>query len=149
MVASKYFYYQPGEVAASIPVAFDPSRIAAQVVSGIGFLGAGVILKDLGSVHGLTTAATLGFNAGVGIACGAGMLLLPLFYTGIGLLSLTVMKQWEERIPRDSYRRIAVDCQEQTGPVLPALTQYFATRHIQIVDAHGSTSSADEATQVP
>jgi len=146
MVVSKYFYYKPGEVAATIPVALDPSRIAAQIVSGIGFLGAGVILKDRGGVRGLTTAATLWFNAGVGMACGAGMVWLPLLCTGIGLVSLTAMKQWEEHMPRDSYKTIAVDCQEGAGPVLPALTQYFSTRQIQVVGANCSTTAPEGAT---
>jgi putative Mg2+ transporter-C (MgtC) family protein len=146
MVVSKYFYYKPGEVAATIPVALDPARIAAQIVSGIGFLGAGVILKDRGGVRGLTTAATLWFNAGVGMACGAGMLLLPLFCTGLGLVSLTVMKQWEEYMPRDSYKTIAVDCQNRNDPLLSILTQYLTTRQIQIVSVNFSTTAAEGAT---
>ena len=50
----------------------DPTRIAAQIVTGIGFLGAGAIIRDGLSVRGLTTAATLWLVAGVGMACGAG-----------------------------------------------------------------------------
>ena len=145
MVVSKYFYYKPGEVAATIPVALDPARIAAQIVSGIGFLGAGVILKERGGVRGLTTAATLWFNAGVGMACGAGMLLLPLFCTGLGLVSLTVMKQWEEHMPRDNYKTIAVDCRDRNGPLLSNLTQYLSTRQIQILSVN-FTTAAEGAT---
>ena len=52
----------------------DPARIAAQVVSGISFLGAGVIFKNGGTIKGLTTAAVLWFTAGVGLAVGAGMI---------------------------------------------------------------------------
>ncbi len=146
MVLSKYFYYKPGEVAATIPVALDPARIAAQIVSGIGFLGAGVILKDRGGARGLTTAATLWFNAGVGMACGAGMLLLPLFCTGLGLVSLTAVKQWEGHIRRDSYKTIAVDCQDRNGPLLAHLTQYLTTQHLQILNVNFSTTAADGAT---
>src|SRR5512134_932141 len=51
----------------------DPGRIAAQIVSGIGFLGAGTIIQARGSVHGLTTAATMWVLAGVGLAIGAGI----------------------------------------------------------------------------
>jgi uncharacterized membrane protein YhiD involved in acid resistance len=65
-------------------------------VSGIGLLGAGVILKNRGGVRGLTTAATLWSNAGVGMACGAGMLLLPLVCTAVGL-SLLAQTAPEER----------------------------------------------------
>jgi putative Mg2+ transporter-C (MgtC) family protein len=54
----------------------DPSRVASLVVSGIGFLGAGAILHDRASVHGLTTAASLWVTAAIGLAVGAGMLLM-------------------------------------------------------------------------
>ena len=53
----------------------DPARVAAQIVSGIGFLGAGVILHQRGSVRGLTSAAGLWVTAAIGMAVGAGMLL--------------------------------------------------------------------------
>ncbi|MGH3299068.1 MAG: MgtC/SapB family protein, partial [Trebonia sp.] len=54
-------------------IVLDPSRVAAQVVSGIGFLGAGLIIVRRDSVHGLTTAATIWLTAGVGMAAGAGL----------------------------------------------------------------------------
>lgn len=105
MVVSKYFYFKPGEFTGNITTALDPARIAAQIVTGIGFLGAGVIIKERGGIRGLTTAATLWFNAGLGMACGAGMIILPLFCTTIGLASLTILKNLEYKIPRDSYNR--------------------------------------------
>ena len=61
----------------------DPSRIAAQVVTGIGFLGAGTIVQSRGSVHGLTTAATIWVAAGLGLCVGAGF---PLFALGTTLV---------------------------------------------------------------
>ena len=57
-------------------VVLDPSRVAAQIVSGIGFLGAGIIFTRSEAVKGLTTAATIWLTAAVGMACGAGLLLL-------------------------------------------------------------------------
>jgi len=56
----------------------DPSRLAAQVVTGIGFLGAGAILHQRHSIHGLTTAASLWVTAAVGIAMGVGMIAMSL-----------------------------------------------------------------------
>ncbi|HEU0303326.1 MAG TPA: MgtC/SapB family protein, partial [Gaiellaceae bacterium] len=53
-------------------VTFDPTRIAAQIVTGIGFIGAGAIIRQGLSVRGLTTAATLWMVAAIGMACGAG-----------------------------------------------------------------------------
>ena len=54
----------------------DPGRVAAQVVAGIGFLGAGAILHQRDSVHGLTTAASLWVTAAIGLAVGVGMVLM-------------------------------------------------------------------------
>lgn len=56
----------------------DPSRVAAQIVTGIGFLGAGAILHQRGNVHGLTTAAGLWVTAAIGLAVGVGMLVMSL-----------------------------------------------------------------------
>lgn len=61
-------------LAVSLSIVYDSTRIAAQVVSGIGFLGAGVILKDGGRVTGLNTAATLWCNAAIGVLCAYGLL---------------------------------------------------------------------------
>ena len=70
MIVSKYGF---GDLVDVSGVSIDPSRIAAQVVSGIGFIGAGTIIQSRGSVKGLTTAASLWAVAGVGMACGAGL----------------------------------------------------------------------------
>ena len=64
-------------------VNLDPSRIAAQIVSGIGFLGAGVIFKGRSVVRGLTTAASIWVAAAIGMACGAGMLFVGLLLTAL------------------------------------------------------------------
>ena len=56
----------------------DPARLAAQIVSGVGFLGAGAILHDRGSIRGLTTAASLWVTAAIGTTIGAGMYVLSI-----------------------------------------------------------------------
>ena len=63
-------------------VVLDPSRVAAQIVSGIGFIGAGLIFVGQDRVRGLTTAATVWLVTGVGMACGAGLPWLALASTG-------------------------------------------------------------------
>jgi len=73
------------------------TRIAAQIVSGIGFLGAGAIIQDRGGIHGLTTAATIWLVASIGMACGAGFYLLALISTAIAvtvLLALAPLAAW-------------------------------------------------------
>ena len=70
----------------------DPSRLAAQVVSGIGFLGAGTIIREGASVTGLTTAASLWAVSGIGLAVGAGMYIAAL--VAAGLIWVTLVSFW-------------------------------------------------------
>ena len=72
----------------------DSSRVAAQVVSGIGFLGAGTIIFQKNVVRGLTTAAGLGVTAAIGLACGTGMYLAAVLTTAMVLLGLEVLNYW-------------------------------------------------------
>lgn len=70
----------------------DPGRIAAQIVTGIGFIGAGVIIQSRASVIGVTTAATLWVVTAIGMAVGAGMYVLAVGATGVVLFILTALK---------------------------------------------------------
>jgi putative Mg2+ transporter-C (MgtC) family protein len=82
----------------------DPTRIAAQIISGIGFLGAGAVLHSHGFVLGLTTAATIWVVAGVGMALGSGMYLVAVFATAMSLATLYFLSFIEDRIQgRRSY----------------------------------------------
>ena len=72
----------------------DSSRVAAQVVSGIGFLGAGTIIFQKNVVRGLTTAAGLWVTAAIGLACGTGMDLAAVLTTAMVLLGLEVLNYW-------------------------------------------------------
>jgi putative Mg2+ transporter-C (MgtC) family protein len=146
MVVSKYFYFKPGEFTGNITTALDPARIAAQIVTGIGFLGAGVIIKERGGIRGLTTAATLWFNAGVGMACGAGMVILPTFCTFIGLISLTVLKYLEHKIPRDSYKVVHIECNGLGEQTLQVLKDYFSERDMYIVNINFNQNVRDLST---
>ena len=75
----------------------DSSRVAAQVVSGIGFLGAGIIIFQKNMVRGLTTAAGLWVTAAIGLACGTGMFVVAAITTGMVLVGLEILN---ELIPR-------------------------------------------------
>ena len=70
----------------------DPTRIAAQIVTGIGFVGAGTILHHRGSIRGLTTAASLWSAAAVGMAAGAGMLIMAGVGTALIVIVLSVLE---------------------------------------------------------
>ncbi len=73
----------------------DPGRIAAQVVTGIGFLGAGTIIHaEGGLVHGLTTAASIWTTAGIGLACGAGFYFLAVAAALLAVGGLALMNRF-------------------------------------------------------
>jgi putative Mg2+ transporter-C (MgtC) family protein len=84
----------------------DPTRVAAQIVSGIGFLGAGVIFKGRNVVRGLTTAASIWVSAAVGMACGAGMLSLAVSLTAFHLITLYVVSPVIRKIPTPDAHRV-------------------------------------------
>ncbi|KAA9150813.1 MgtC/SapB family protein [Microbacterium lushaniae] len=81
-----------------VDVVLDPSRIAAQIVSGIGFLGAGVIFVQKGTVNGLTTAASIWMTAAIGMTCGAGMPLIAVAATVLHLLTVGPLSYVGRRI---------------------------------------------------
>src|SRR5665213_2008566 len=81
-------------------VGLDPSRIAAQIVTGIGFLGAGTIIAHGESVRGLTTAASIWTVAAIGIAVGDGMYHVAFIATALALILLLVMRPIERRLDR-------------------------------------------------
>ena len=80
------------------PLRGDPSRIAAQVLSGIGFLGAGTIIQMKGSVRGLTTAAGIWIIATIGMAVGCGLYLVSFVATLLVLVVLTLLERFERSI---------------------------------------------------
>jgi len=76
----------------------DSTRIAAQIITGIGFLGAGAVLHSHGYVIGLTTAATIWVVAGVGMALGSGMYMVAIFATAMSLVTLYFLSFVEDKI---------------------------------------------------
>jgi putative Mg2+ transporter-C (MgtC) family protein len=83
----------------------DPTRIAAQIVTGVGFLGAGAILRTGGDVHGLTTAASIWVAAGVGMAVGFGYYGISIFTTVVVVAMLVALRPVEERFIRNRWNR--------------------------------------------
>ncbi len=93
-------------------VSVDPARLGAQVVSGIGFLGAGTILKGSNGVKGLTTAASLWSVAGIGIACGIGFYWGAIICTALILFALMIFGKIEIFIKtRDHVLNIEIVCE--------------------------------------
>lgn len=115
MGVSLHFFHVYGGLSGNLAVRVDPGRVAAQIVVGIGFLGAGAIIRENASVRGLTTAACLWVAAAIGTACGAGMLLIAVVVTAISLVSLLVLKRVEEGLSRDIYQQVTVLSEYREG----------------------------------
>ena len=86
----------------------DPGRIAAQVISGIGFLGAGAIIQMKGSVRGLTTAAGMWMTASIGLAVGAGMYWVAVIASVLIILVLTLLELCEKSCLGEKNKRLCV-----------------------------------------
>jgi putative Mg2+ transporter-C (MgtC) family protein len=110
----------------------DPSRVAAQVVTGIGFLGAGAILKYGTSVRGLTTAASLWATAAVGMAAGAGQWLLGIVATAIVLISLWPLHALTDRLRPPGTRTIRVRLEARRLEALGDISRVVAEQGVEM-----------------
>lgn len=111
----------------------DPTRMAAQVVSGIGFLGAGTILQYRASVRGLTTAASLWAVAGLGLAVGSGFLFGAVASTIIVLVALFGFTRLDRWIRKDWFKTLVVEGPEGAA-YLSSLRQLLAAHEVEIRD---------------
>ncbi|MCL6452119.1 MAG: MgtC/SapB family protein [Alicyclobacillus sp.] len=111
MIVSKYAF---ADIIDGHTAVLDPSRIAAQVVSGIGFLGAGVIIFRRNAIRGLTTAAGVWTTAGIGLAVGAGQYMIGIACTILVLVGFIALKPLEQRFIRN-IRPILVTAHDKPG----------------------------------
>lgn len=115
-------------------VTYDPTRIAAQVVTGIGFLGAGAIIRQGISVHGLTTAATLWMAAAIGMAAAAGYYSAAVLATALSLVILWPLRIFERRYIdriRASSAHIIVDL--ELGSDATSVLRYLESERAELV----------------
>jgi putative Mg2+ transporter-C (MgtC) family protein len=131
VITSIEFYRIFGNFSGSGPVGVDPARVAAQVVAGIGFLGAGAIIREKASVRGLTTAACLWVAAAIGIACGVGLFSIASVVTVIALASLLLLKKIEEKLHKDTYVSIKIVIHDTEG-ILETLGNLFEVCQLQV-----------------
>ncbi|MDZ4093422.1 MAG: MgtC/SapB family protein, partial [Paracoccaceae bacterium] len=133
------------------PTEVSPTRVAAQVVSGIGFLGAGIIFRDGFNVHGLNTAATLWCAAAVGMMAGAGalpfaaMLTAMVVFVNLGLRPLVkwLKKKTNAGVPLMRHFRVTITCQagqEADVRSLMLRTLGIGGLHLSQIEMHVSTS---------
>lgn len=104
----------------------DPGRIAAQVITGIGFLGAGAIIQMKGSIRGLTTAAGIWMVATIGMAVGVGMYILSIIATALILFILVELERMEQHVSKGSESRII---RLRLGVILKDITEYRRVLH--------------------
>lgn len=112
----------------------DSARIAAQVVSGIGFLGAGTILHEGLTIRGLTTAASLWMVSAIGLAVGSGMFFLSIMATIITMITLVTFHTWEKRFAATnrSDRRFVRITTSNRNDVIADITGYLTLNGIQV-----------------
>jgi putative Mg2+ transporter-C (MgtC) family protein len=110
-------------------VRVDPGRIAAGAITGIGFIGAGVILKLGANVHGLTTAASLWMASAIGLATGIGMYKESSAAFAITITSLLVLRVFERFIPHDVTKvlRVVANCEVTDIAIFEVLAKHRGT----------------------
>jgi uncharacterized membrane protein YhiD involved in acid resistance len=121
----------------------DPTRVAAQVVSGIGFLGAGAIIKYGTSIRGLTTAGSLWATAAIGMAAGAGMAGIAIVGWAVVLFSLWPLDRIVERIQSGSDETIRVRLRLRGLRSLGQVTDEFAKMGVEVTEVRGEWLADD------
>jgi len=110
----------------------DPSRIAAQIVTGVGFLGAGVIFLRNDSVHGLTTAASMWAVAGIGLAAGSGLVITATIATAVVLFFQFVLRPVEKRFMHRTHAHDLHVRVEQKTAVLGAIREAIGSSGLRL-----------------
>lgn len=127
MIVSQYGFM---EVLKADLIRLDPSRIAAQVVSGIGFIGAGTIILQKQIVRGLTTAAGIWATSGIGLAVGAGMYAVGISATLLVLLGLETLSYFFKSI---GLRNMMIDFSTDDKEAIKRVSKKFNTRNYVLV----------------
>lgn len=128
MIISEYLFHKYRGGVPGIGLQVDPGRIAAQAITGIGFLGAGVIIRSKDTIRGLTTAACVWVVCAVGLTIGAGFYFYGGAVSAITVVSLVGLKPLEKRLRRDWYQEITVVSADLPGQ---------GERVQEIIDRHG------------
>jgi putative Mg2+ transporter-C (MgtC) family protein len=152
MLVSKYGFM---DVLSADRVVLDPSRIAAQIVTGIGFIGGGLIFVRRDNVRGLTTAATVWLTAAVGMACGAGLPILALVVTAGHFIVVFAFPSVVVRLPRSRWTPsgLRVTYEDGRGILRDILVQCtrqdFAVSRVRVERGPSSANreDADEMTE--
>jgi len=146
MLVSKYGFTN---ILVNNRVVLDPSRIAAQIVTGIGFIGGGLIFVRRDSVRGLTTAAIVWLTAAIGMACGAGLPILALVVTAGHFIVVFAFPLIATRLPRSRWTPSLLQVSYEDGRdilsdlLIVCTKQDFAVSRLQIERAAPTSSGQD------
>lgn len=121
----------------------DPTRIAANIITGIGFLGAGTILRDGMTVRGLTTAASLWVVAAIGLAVGFGFYAGALIVAGLVALALVFLDQIEVRFFETKGQRLSISLEDRPG-MLARLCSALSDEGINITRLSADSSQGED-----
>lgn len=135
MIVSTKLANYPWASVGDYEINLDPGRIAYGVMTGIGFLGAGAILKQQETVRGLTTAAGLWCVAAIGLAVGHGLYTLGVSAALLVLITLWLLQRVEHLLPKRTYRTIVVRCPWRAGIVSETIER-ISVNQITVSD-HG------------
>ena len=142
MIVSKYGFFDliSQAIAEGVEVKLDPSRIASCIVSGVGFLGAGMIFVQKYTIKGLTTAAGIWATAGIGMAIGAGLYLTGIIFTGFIFLAQIILHTDSKFLRVRHMKILRVSGVEKQG-YISDLTRTLAVRDVVIDDYDVSRNS--------
>ena len=144
MIVSISFAARPWPHDANVNMNIDPARIAYGVMTGIGFLGAGTIVKSGVAVRGLTTAAAMWCVAAVGLAAGFGMYTLTAIATVLIVAALWILDYAESLFPKWRYRTVVVR-RKWKPSVIPETIERFKAAKLRVIDA-SMQRTVDELT---
>ena len=145
LVSTHFVYFQ--HYGREDMVAVDTSRIAASVVTGVGFLGGGAILRTGLNVQGLTTAAGLWLVAAIGLSAGAGMYAISTASTAMGVIALTFLRRLERK-EDDVLRRRATLLLDDGAPGVTTIVEGLTRRGIVVTAAEYERDVDERRVQV-
>lgn len=133
MVLSEYLFFKyEGKLLTGITLSVDPGRIAAQAITGVGFLGAGVIIRYKDTIRGLTTAACVWVVCAVGLGVGAGFYLFSSVTTALVLTALVLLKRFERKLAKDWYKEMEVVTEDTPGQ-LDRIQEIIDKYHYRVI----------------
>lgn len=126
-------------------VNYDTARIAAGILGGIGFLGAGTIIKNGANIRGLTTAATIWVAAAIGMACGCGFILEAIIATVVSMFFLLALVYVEKIVVLRS--PLVTMYVNKNEPVIQAIQEQAVLCHLSIKNINSETTKEDDDTE--